>query len=55
LQGAFGVAGGAPGINAVMEVDHGGGYTVIVLSNYDPPSAMNIGQEIRKWIAALGK
>src|SRR5215813_6474804 len=50
LQGGLGVAGGAPGINAALEMDGRGGYTVIVLSNYDPPSATDFSQQIRKWI-----
>jgi len=50
LQGGLGVAGGAPGINAALEMDRRGGYTVIVLSNYDPPSATDVSQQIRKLI-----
>jgi hypothetical protein len=55
LQGGVGVAGGAPGINAALEMDRRSGYTVIVLSNYDPPSATDISQQIRKWIASVGE
>ncbi len=45
--GKFGIAGGAPiGINAVMEADLENGYTVIVLSNYDPPVAEKLGKKI---------
>jgi CubicO group peptidase (beta-lactamase class C family) len=33
----IGVAGGAPGTNAVIEI--AGGWTVIALANFDPPSA----------------
>lgn len=55
LQGGVGVAGGAPGINAALEMDQRGGYTVIVLSNYDPPSATDVSQQIRKWIASVGE
>ncbi|HKQ77625.1 MAG TPA: serine hydrolase [Blastocatellia bacterium] len=55
LQGGLGIAGGAPGINAELEIDPGSGYTVIVLSNYDPPSAANVSQQIRKWIAQIEK
>jgi len=33
----IGVGGGAPGINAAIEI--AGGWTVIVLANFDPPSA----------------
>jgi CubicO group peptidase (beta-lactamase class C family) len=53
LQGGVGVAGGAPGINAALEMDSRGGYTIIALSNYDPPSATDISQQIRKWIASV--
>jgi len=45
--GKFGIAGGAPvGINAVIEADLENGYTVIVLSNYDPPVAEKLGKKI---------
>ena len=37
LNGGLGVAGGAAGLNAAVEI--GNGWTVIVMSNYDPPSA----------------
>ncbi len=46
----LGIAGGAPGINAALESDLKGGYTVIVLSNYDPPSAERIARELRQLI-----
>jgi CubicO group peptidase (beta-lactamase class C family) len=49
----LGIAGGAPGINAVLEFDSGSGYTIIVLSNYDPPSAENVSQQIRQWVASV--
>lgn len=41
----LGIAGGAggAGINAVIEADFDSGYTVIVMANYDPPSAENAG------------
>jgi CubicO group peptidase (beta-lactamase class C family) len=42
-----GFAGGAPGINAILEMNVAGGYTIIVLSNYDPPSAEQLSSEIR--------
>ena len=38
----IGVGGGAPGLNAVVEIE--GGWTVIALSNYDPPSAEALGR-----------
>lgn len=43
----FAIAGGAPGLNAVVETDLPGGYDVIVLANLDPPSAERMGREIR--------
>src|SRR5512145_140848 len=43
----FGIAGGAPGLNAIVETDLPGGYDVIVLANLDPPSAERMGREIR--------
>jgi len=40
------VAGGAPGINAELEIAPE--YTIIVLGNYDPPNAANVSRYIRK-------
>lgn len=40
----MGIAGGAPGTSAVIESD--GDWTVIVLSNFDPPTAERIGVAI---------
>ena len=53
LRGGLGFAGGAPGINAVMELDLDAGWTCIVLSNYDPPSAQRVTRRIRDWLAGL--
>jgi CubicO group peptidase (beta-lactamase class C family) len=39
-------AGGAPGISAVLARDLNFGYTMIVLSNYDYPVAMDAANEI---------
>ncbi len=47
IQGGFG--GGAEGINAAVE--HEGEYTIVVLSNYDPPTAEHVAQNARR---ALG-
>jgi len=41
----LGIAGGSPGVNALVEIEPP--YTLIVLSNYDPPSAEQIGQAVR--------
>jgi D-alanyl-D-alanine carboxypeptidase len=51
--GGLGIAGGAPGINAVLEADEATGYAVVVMSNYDPPSAERIGRQIRGWISRV--
>ncbi len=51
IGGELGVAGGAPGINAALEFDSRSGYTIIVLSNYDPPSAESVSEQIRRWVA----
>lgn len=42
-----GIAGGAPGLNAMLLAGPPGGYTVVVMSNYDPPSAESLGTRIR--------
>ncbi len=47
------IAGGAPGINAVLEFEAGSGYTVIVLSNYDPPAAIQTARMIRRFLQAV--
>jgi len=41
----LGVAGGSPGVNALLEIEPP--YTLIVLSNFDPPSAEQIGESVR--------
>lgn len=43
-----GAAGGAPGINAVLESELPGGYTIVVLSNYDPPTAERAAEKIKQ-------
>lgn len=49
-DGGLGIAGGAPGINAILDMDIASGYTAIVLSNYDPPAAERVGRQIRSWL-----
>jgi CubicO group peptidase (beta-lactamase class C family) len=44
--GPQGYAGGAPGINADLEIDPVPGWTVVVLGNYDPPAAVSLAQKI---------
>jgi len=45
-KGMYRVVGGAPGINADLAIDFGTGFTFIILSNYDHPTAVNLTQEI---------
>ncbi len=45
-KGMYRIVGGAPGINAYLAIDFVTGYTFIVLSNYDHPTAVNLTQEI---------
>ncbi len=53
-SGGLGVAGGAPGCNAILESDWERGYTVVVLSNYDPPTAEDLGLEIMAFLREKG-
>ena len=48
----IGAAGGAPGINAIVEGDLPGGYDLVVLANLDPPAAEEIGRMVRAWLGA---
>jgi len=52
-RSGIGIAGGAPGLNAVLETNLPGGYDIIALSNYDPPSAEGIPRKIHEWIGML--
>jgi D-alanyl-D-alanine carboxypeptidase len=44
----LGIAGGAPGINALLEML--GPYTIIVLTNLDPPAAVSAGAKLRRML-----
>ena len=46
FAGPQGYAGGAPGINAGLEMDPVPGWTVVVMGNYDPPAAGALAQKI---------
>ena len=48
----IGAAGGAPGINAVMEGDLPGGYDLVVMANLDPPAAERVARTVRGWLGA---
>jgi CubicO group peptidase (beta-lactamase class C family) len=45
--------GGAPGINAALEVDRDPARTVIVLANDDPPAATRVARKVRRLIDAV--
>jgi CubicO group peptidase (beta-lactamase class C family) len=47
------IAGGAPGINAMLETDPETNYTIIVLSNYDPPAAQKVTRRISSYLERL--
>lgn len=49
----IGLAGGAPGINAVLELDGQNRYTIIVLANYDPPAAGDVARMVRRYLKAV--
>ncbi len=47
IQGGMGLAGGVPGVNALLDFSAETGNIVIVLANYDPPAAETVGKKIR--------
>lgn len=47
-QASLGIAGGSPGVNALLEMS--GPYTLVVLSNLDPPAAEQFGQTAGRMI-----
>lgn len=49
-----GHSGGAPGINAQLDIYLERGYTVAVLANYDPPAAHAVASRIRELLLAPG-
>ena len=42
----IGVGGGGPGVNAMLELDVAADHTIVVLSNFDPPTAQRVAQDI---------
>ncbi len=50
LRVAEAYGGGAPGVNAALEIDTGTGTVVVVLSNYDPPTAGRMARIIGSWL-----
>jgi CubicO group peptidase (beta-lactamase class C family) len=50
LAGGLGIVGGAPGINSTLEWDLRSGNVVIVLANFDPPTATTTARRIVNWL-----
>ncbi len=50
IMRGMGIAGGSPGVNGVVESALPGGYTTIVLSNYDPPAAEKVTESVREFM-----
>jgi len=48
-----GYTAGFPGVNSMLEMYPELGYTVVVLSNYDPPSAQRVGYKLREMITRV--
>jgi D-alanyl-D-alanine carboxypeptidase len=53
FAGNMAFAGGAPGINAYVETIATTGCTIVVLSNYDPPTAMKTGERIARLLKRI--
>jgi len=45
---ALAVAGGSPGVNALLDINPENRYTIIVMSNYDPRSAEKPARQVRE-------
>ncbi|KAA0252973.1 MAG: class A beta-lactamase-related serine hydrolase [Acidobacteria bacterium] len=52
-RGGIGVAGGAPGINALLDADRGTGLVLVVLANDDPPAAEAVAKKARRLLDAI--
>ena len=48
-EGALGIAGGAPGLNGILESSRD--WTVVVLANLDPPAAQQLGVAIHRQLS----
>jgi CubicO group peptidase (beta-lactamase class C family) len=51
-RGGIGAAGGAPGINAALDLEVATGEVVVVLANLDPPAAERLSSRVRRLLAA---
>ena len=45
-QGMFGHNGGAPGMNSALRIFPESGYTIAVMSNYDPPASEKVAEKL---------
>ena len=52
--GGAAIAGGAGGLNGVLEGNLPGGYDLIVLANLDPPAAERVSRIVRGWMGTDG-
>jgi CubicO group peptidase (beta-lactamase class C family) len=52
-RGGLGIAGGAHGISAAVEIDRETGWVLIVLANDDPPMANQTAQKVRRLLDAV--
>jgi D-alanyl-D-alanine carboxypeptidase len=48
-EGGLGIAGGAPGLNGILESSKD--WTVVVLANLDPPAAQELGRAIHRQLS----
>jgi hypothetical protein len=48
----LGAAGGAPGLNGVIEEDLPGGYHLVVPANLDPQAAERVARAVGGWLGA---
>jgi D-alanyl-D-alanine carboxypeptidase len=53
FKGAMAYAGGAPGINAEIDIDIVPDWTIVVLANQDPPMANTVAKKIAIWLRRL--
>jgi CubicO group peptidase (beta-lactamase class C family) len=52
-RGGLGVAGGAPGMSALLELDRETGLFLVVLANDDPPVALTVGKKALRLLDAV--
>ncbi|MBV9009125.1 MAG: serine hydrolase [Verrucomicrobia bacterium] len=52
---AYGIQGGAPGVNGLLSIDSSGRYIRVVLCNAGPPMASSMGVTIGEWMNHMPK